>query len=87
MLITATSCNTGSKVDEQENANHSAEIPNVEIAEIEAGIKTYIKEKESQGDGFFHVRDQEKELRMKLVRVHTEYLSNLGPKRNSWIFR
>ena len=83
MLLIATSCNTGSQVEEQENATPSAEIiPNVEIAEIESGIKTYIKEKEKQGDGFFHVRDKEKELRMKLVRVHTEYLSNLGPKRH-----
>src|SRR5688572_16706708 len=82
IFLTATSCNTGSNVKEQENAEHSSDLPTVKIAEIETGIKTYIKEKEKQGDGFFHVRDKEKELRMKLVRVHTEYLSNLGPKRH-----
>ncbi|HEU5148216.1 MAG TPA: transglutaminase domain-containing protein, partial [Chryseosolibacter sp.] len=69
--------------DRKQGAEHSAStqpVPKVKIAEIEAGIKAYIKEKTNQQDGFFYVHDKEKELRMKLVRVHTEYLSNLGPK-------
>lgn len=70
---------------EEQKAEHSKNeqpVPKVKIAEIEAGIKAYIKEKTNQQDGFFYVQDEEKELRMKLVRVHTEYLSNLGPKRH-----
>lgn len=51
----------------------------VSIAEIEEGIKSYIKKKSEAADGYFHARDENKELRLKLVRVHTEYLSNLGP--------
>ena len=52
MLVTATSCNTGSNVQEQENAIHSdVPISKVSIAEIESGIKTYIITKEKQGDG------------------------------------
>lgn len=54
----------------------------VSIPEIEAGIKTYIQNKTTENDGYFHVTDRNKEFRMKLVRVHTEYLSNLGPERH-----
>jgi transglutaminase-like putative cysteine protease len=54
----------------------------VSIPEIEAGIKSYIQNKTAENDGYFHVTDRGKEFRMKLVRVHTEYLSNLGPERH-----
>ena len=54
----------------------------MDIAEIEAGIKSYIDEKVKEGEGYFYFIDNEKELRLKLVRVHTEYLSNLGPNRH-----
>lgn len=51
----------------------------VSIAEIEEGIKAYIEDQKSKNEGFFLVNDKGEELRLKLVRVHTEYLSNLGP--------
>jgi transglutaminase-like putative cysteine protease len=75
---------TSNPSGEQEKTNNPspAEIPKVKIAEIEAGIKSYIKSHTQPLDGFFHVQDKERTLRMKLVRVHTEYLSNLGPKRH-----
>jgi len=57
-------------------------IPKVDIADIEKGIKSYIDTKTKAADGYFHVKDENKELRLKLVRVHTEYLSNLGPNRH-----
>jgi hypothetical protein len=82
LLLIVAACHSGSKIEE-EKADHSGKpIHKVKIAEIEAGIKSYIKEKTKQGDGYFHVNDKDKELRMKLVRVHTEYLSNLGPNRH-----
>lgn len=62
--------------------NRKTEIPAVQrasITEIEAGIKNWI-ETHTSADGFFHLRDSGKEYRMKLVRVHTEYLSSLGPE-------
>ena len=49
------------------------------IAEIEVGIKDYIARKTQADNGFFIVKDRGKEFKMKLVRVHTEYLSSLGP--------
>ena len=52
----------------------------VSIEEIELGIKTFIEKKTEENGGYFHVRDRGQDFRMKLVRVHTEYLANLGPK-------
>lgn len=57
-------------------------VPKVDISDIEKGIKAYISNKAAANDGFFLVRDEEKLLRLQLVRVHTEYLSNLGPNRH-----
>jgi transglutaminase-like putative cysteine protease len=51
------------------------------IEEIEAGIRAYIEHQTAAGNGYFHMQDGDRELRLKLVRVHTEYLSNLGPGR------
>ena len=83
LLILFSSCHSGPASDEeQKGALPKANIQKVSIDQIEKGIRTYIQEKTKTGDGFFHVKDKEKELRMKLVRVHTEYLSNLGPKSN-----
>ena len=49
------------------------------IAEIEQEIKNYISLQTQENAGFFPVKDENHDLKMKLVRVHTEYLSNLGP--------
>ncbi|MEX1240556.1 MAG: transglutaminase domain-containing protein, partial [Cyclobacteriaceae bacterium] len=81
LLMTLAACNSGSKVEEEKKSEGPpSPIVKVSIDEIETGIKTYIDEETKKGDGYFHVKDEERELRMKLVRVHTEYLSNLGPK-------
>lgn len=53
--------------------------PRISIAEIEEGIKAYIDKTSAENGGIFPVKDENHDLKMKLVRVHTEYLSNLGP--------
>ena len=55
-------------------------VPNVVTADIQAGIESYIEEQTLIGGGFFNLQYNKKELRLKLVRVHTEYLANLGPR-------
>ncbi len=79
-------CQSGEKQNAQEkksiNNESSKPIPKVNIADIETGIENYIDTKTKEADGYFHVKDENKELRLKLVRVHTEYLSNLGPNRH-----
>jgi len=54
----------------------------VSINEIEDGIKAYIDAQSEENNGFFSLKDDEHDLSMKLVRVHTEYLSRLGPNRH-----
>lgn len=55
--------------------------PDAVTAEIQAGIERHIEEQVNKGGGYFHLPFRDKELRLKLVRVHTEYLSKLGPGR------
>jgi len=55
---------------------------NVVTADIQAGIESHIEEQTRLGDGYFKLRFGRKELRLKLVRVHTEYLANLGSRRH-----
>ena len=57
-------------------------IPNTVTADIQDGIEKHIAERTSLGEGFFKLPFGERELRLKLVRVHTEYLANLGPRRH-----
>lgn len=57
-------------------------LPNVVTADIQSGIEKHIEEQVQQGGGYFHLPFGSKDLRLKLVRVHTEYLSNLGPGRH-----
>jgi len=57
-------------------------IPHVVTADIQAGIERYIEEQTRLGDGYFTLPFGDESLRLRLVRVHTEFLSNLGPRRH-----
>jgi transglutaminase-like putative cysteine protease len=48
-------------------------------ADIQAGIERHIAAQTDAGGGFFRLHHDGKELKLRLVRVHTEYLANLGP--------
>lgn len=66
----------------------------VVTADIQAGIEHHVAREVERGGGYFHLAFQpppmtaserpgeQRELDLKLVRVHTEYLSNLGPGRH-----
>jgi transglutaminase-like putative cysteine protease len=56
----------------------TTEAPAVTIDDIAAGIQRHIAEASAAGDGYFHLRHGDKELNLRLVRVHMEYLSYLG---------
>ena len=60
----------------------SAPVPTVVTADIQAGIESHIAEQVRLGGGYFRLPFRSSELRFKLVRIHTEYLSNLGPRRH-----
>ncbi len=65
-----------------EEQGTSAPVPNVVTADIQAGIENHIKEQTRLGEGYFKVPFDDRQLRLKLVRVHIEYLANLGPRRH-----
>lgn len=56
--------------------------PKVVTADIEEGIQANIAKRVKEDGGYFNMNADGKELRLQLVRVHTEYLSNLGPNRH-----
>jgi len=57
-------------------------IPNVVTNDIKAGIEKHIEELSEANGGFFPIAFDGKEMQLKLVRVHMEYLANLGPRRH-----
>ncbi len=63
-------------------AAESERVPDVVTADIQAGIEKHIAEQSLLGGGYFTLSYEGDELRLKLVRVHTEYLANLGPRRH-----
>jgi len=48
--------------------------------EIAAGIDKHIEEQIVEGGGYFHLQHGDLDLKLKLVRIHMEFLSNLGPQ-------
>ena len=71
-------CNT-SREEEQVS---SASVANVVTKDIQDGIEKHIAEQSRLGEGYFRLAFGDGELRLKLVRVHIEYLANLGPRRH-----
>ncbi|MHC4777422.1 MAG: transglutaminase-like domain-containing protein [Planctomycetota bacterium] len=63
-----------------EDNDELSRVPNVVTSDIQAGIEQHVDEMVEKGRGYFHLDHGEEELRLKLVKVHTEYLSNLGPR-------
>ncbi len=51
----------------------------VTINEVERGIRANIEARTLDGGGYFNFQNDTLDLSLKLVRVHTEYLSVLGP--------
>ena len=71
---------TGAKSKQQAQAQPSpARAVTKEIAQ---GIEKHIATKSAEDDGFFSLKFNEKTLRLKLVRVHIEYLASLGIDEN-----
>jgi hypothetical protein len=59
-----------------------AAASNEVTAEIQAGIEKHIEEQTERGGGSFKFSAGGKDYSFKLVRVHTEYLARLGPRRH-----
>jgi transglutaminase-like putative cysteine protease len=79
ILFALTSCQEKKEAKVHEQKENTRKVS---IKEIESGIKSFIQKKTDENGGYFQVHDRGQDFRMKLVRVHTEYLANLGPKRH-----
>lgn len=59
-----------------------APIPHLVTADIQAGIEHHIEQRTRSGGGHFALPFEGGVLQLQLVRVHTEYLARLGPRRH-----
>lgn len=57
-------------------------VPTIVTGDIQAGIEKHISEQVAMGDGYFAVPFEGRQLKLKLVRVHVEYLASLAPQRH-----
>lgn len=60
----------------------AADAPPIVTGDIQAGIEQHIAEQTASHDGYFTVEFEGSTLRLKLVRVHVEYLATLAPQRH-----
>lgn len=60
----------------------SEPVPHVVTEDIKAGIEAHIDDLTQKGGGYFPLTMDGRDLSLKLVRVHMEYLANLGPRRH-----
>ncbi len=74
LIIFSSSC-------ESEKRENAAEVKKATVEDVEAGIRANIAERVKEGDGYFTYHNDSVDLKLNLVRVHTEYLSVLGPNR------
>ncbi len=65
-----------------ESSGTEADVPSIVTGDIKAGIEKHIAEQVEAGGGYFRVPFEGEELKLKLVRVHVEYLASLAPKRH-----
>lgn len=62
------------------NESHQ-DVKKVTISEVEMGIRDNIETRIRESGGYFNFQKDSLDLSLKLVRVHTEYLSVLGPNK------
>ena len=60
----------------------AAVVPTLVTGDIKAGIEKHIAEQVERGGGYFTVPFEDRQLKLKLVRVHVEYLASLAPRRH-----
>jgi len=73
------SCQSSQEQNAEASDDPKRKGKKVTIQEVEQGIRANIEDRTKAGGGYFHYQKDTVELSLKLVRVHTEYLSVLGP--------
>ena len=82
LCVVLAGCDSKPKIAEPPPSPAPSVVPNVVTADIQDGIEKHIEDRTRLGKGYFDLAFGEEKLRLKLVRVHTEYLANLGPRRH-----
>ncbi len=72
----------GCSSTERESGSDDEWVSRVVTADIEAGIRDHIDEQTRLGGGFFPLVVKGDDLKLKLVKIHTEYLATLGPRQH-----
>ncbi len=67
---------------QQPDVTEPSYAPPLVTGDIQAGIEKHIAQQETQNDGYFIVPFEGEQLKLKLVRVHIEYLASLAPQRH-----
>ncbi len=80
--VTLFSCTTDeNKKESVDSGKAMNQDEKVTIYDVEQGIRENIERMTTEGDGYFNFNKDTTDLSLKLVRVHTEYLSVLGPNK------
>lgn len=79
LILLLASCQSNQDKSALKSNETGQDIKKVTISEVESGIRANIETMSKDGDGYFNFQNDSLELSLKLVRVHTEYLSILGP--------
>jgi transglutaminase-like putative cysteine protease len=79
LLFLLAACQPDSDQSESQTPKKGKE--KVRIEDVDKGIRDNIESRILEGDGYFNFQNDTLDLSLKLVRVHTEYLSILGPNK------
>ena len=74
--------NSTAYASDEDNCTALDTIPKVVTNDIKAGIEKHIESLSASNGGYFPISFDGEDMKMKLVRVHMEYLANLGPRRH-----
>ena len=78
-LLLIAACQSNQEKTEVPSKSTDQDSKKVTINDVEKGIRANIKARTEEGGGYFNFQKDTVDLSLKLVRVHTEYLSVLGP--------
>ena len=79
LLLLLAACQSKVEKTALESDETDQDSKKVTISEVERGIRANIETRTKEGGGYFNFQKDTLNLSLKLVRVHTEYLSVLGP--------
>jgi hypothetical protein len=82
LLVLISLCGCGKLETPSAHGEPDRYVPTIVTGEIKEGIEKHIAEQVVPGDGWFTVPFEGQELKLKLVRVHVEYLASLAPQRH-----